>query len=143
MNDLKSIMPVDFEVRSIPMFFNMIDAEYIKSYAIGQLVPRFINSERLPLKKSVFALTGVIFPYAGQICSIRLMLAVFYDKTLVKRNKEVTGPFPSSTRRSLAPGLSEARKTALSETGRARSAGPSIRASMRSNRSVRSSKRDI
>lgn len=34
-NDLKSIMPVNFEVRSIPMFFNMIDAEYIKSYAIG------------------------------------------------------------------------------------------------------------
>ena len=34
-NDLKSIMPVDLEVRSIRMYFNMIDAEYIKSYATG------------------------------------------------------------------------------------------------------------
>ncbi len=77
-------MPVNFEVRSVPMFFNMIDAEFIKSYDIDKLVPRFINKERLPLKKSVFALTGVIFPYNGQICSIRIMLAVFYDRELVK-----------------------------------------------------------
>ena len=126
-------MPVDFEVRSLPMFYNMIDAEFIKSYAIDRLVPRFINADRIPLKKSVFALTGVIFPYHGQVCSIRVMLAVFYASADIKQNKELTAPMPSNTRRSMQPGLSAIKKSAVSQ--RARSVPASVRGSAKSNRS--------
>ena len=50
-------------------------------------MPRFISEDRLPLKRTVFALTGVIFPYLSQVVSVRLMIAVFYPSEAILKSK--------------------------------------------------------
>ena len=50
-------------------------------------MPRFLSSEKLPLKKTVFALTGVIFPYLSQVVSVRLILALFYRTDALVKTK--------------------------------------------------------
>lgn len=68
----------DSVLKCLPVYFNDTNTAKIRTQITTQCAAFLLTKE----KKSTFAICARVFPLPNRICSIRVMLAVFYQKQL-------------------------------------------------------------